>query len=100
MRSGRSKDAIGTILDELLDYTRTHFAHEERLMQQCDYDGFDAQKRAHEALIAQVVEVQQKYRAGTALGQEVMTFLKNWLINHIQGTDKKYGPIMNKKGIK
>jgi hemerythrin-like metal-binding protein len=100
MRSGRSKDAIGSILDELLDYTKTHFAHEERLMQQCQYEGFDAQKRAHEALIAQVVEVQKKYHAGTALGQEVMTFLKNWLINHIQGTDKKYGPVMNKKGIK
>jgi hemerythrin len=29
-----------------------------------------------------------------------MTFLKNWLTNHIQGADKKYGPVMNKKGIK
>lgn len=100
MRSGRSKDAIGTILDELVDYTKTHFAHEERLMQESSYAGFDEQKRSHEALIAQVVEIQGKYRAGTALGQEVMTFLKNWLVNHIQGLDKRYGPVMNKKGIK
>jgi hemerythrin-like metal-binding protein len=100
MRSGRSKDAIGTILDELIDYTKTHFAHEEKLMQEAGYAGFDEQKRAHVALVSQVVEIQQKYRAGTALGQEVMSFLKNWLINHIQGLDKKYGPVMNKKGIK
>ncbi len=100
MRAGRSAEAIGAILDELIDYTKTHFAHEERLMQDSGYAGFDEQKRAHEALVAQVVEIQQKYRAGTALGQEVMTFLKNWLVNHIQGLDKRYGPTMNKKGYK
>jgi methyl-accepting chemotaxis protein/hemerythrin len=100
MRAGRSKDAIGTILDELVDYTRTHFAHEEKLMREANYAGFDGQKQAHEALITQVAEVQQKYRQGTALGQEVMNFLKDWLVNHIQGSDKKYGPVMNKKGIK
>jgi methyl-accepting chemotaxis protein/hemerythrin len=100
MRSGRSKDAIGSILDELVDYTKTHFAHEERLMQQSNYSGYNDQKRAHEALIAKVVEIQGKFRVGTALGQEVMSFLKDWLITHIQGLDKKYGPVMNKKGIK
>ena len=100
MRSGRSKGAIGSILDELIDYTKTHFAHEESLMQQSNYAGFDDQKRAHVALVNQVVEIQQKYHSGTAMGQEVMTFLKNWLINHIQGMDKNYGPVMNKKGIK
>lgn len=100
MRAGRSKDAIGSILDELIDYTKTHFAHEEKLMREVGYDGFDEQKRLHEALVSQAMEIQQKFRNGTALGQEVMTFLKGWLINHIQGTDKKYGPVMNKKGIK
>ena len=100
MRSGRSKDAIGTILDELVDYTKTHFAHEERLMQEAGFEGYNDQKRAHEALVAQVGEIQGKYHAGTALGQEVMTFLKNWLLNHIQGMDKLYGPAMNRKGIK
>jgi hemerythrin-like metal-binding protein len=100
MRSGRSKDAIGTILDELIDYTKSHFAHEEKLMQEINYEGFDEQKRCHVALVSQVVEIQQKYRAGTALGQEVMSFLKDWLIKHIQGVDKRYGPAMNKKGVK
>ena len=100
MRSGRSKDAIGTILDELVDYTKTHFAHEERLMQESGFTGIDEQKRAHEALISQVLEIQGKYRSGTALGQEVMNFLKEWLKNHIQGMDKRYGPVMNKKGIR
>lgn len=100
MRTGRSKDAIGNILDELVTYTKTHFAHEEQLMQQSNYSGYPEQKRAHEALVAQLNEILEKYRAGTALGQEIMSFLKNWLINHIQGLDKQYGPTMSKAGIK
>lgn len=100
MRSGRGKDAIGSILDELVDYTKTHFAHEERLMKDAGYEGYDEQKRSHEALISQVVEIQAKFKAGTALSQEILSFLKNWLVKHIQGLDKRYGPAMKKKGIK
>jgi hemerythrin-like metal-binding protein len=100
MRSGRGQDAIGAILDELVAYTKTHFSHEERLMQDAGYAGYDEQKRAHEALVQQVTDIQDKYRAGTALGQEVMSFLKSWLVNHIQGLDKRYGPHLNKKGLK
>ncbi|MGB4600421.1 MAG: bacteriohemerythrin [Trichlorobacter sp.] len=100
MRSGRSTEAIGSILDELVAYTKTHFSHEEQLMQQANYEGLAEQKRSHEALVAQLNEILVKYHNGTALGQEIMNFLKNWLINHIQGLDKKYGPAMHKKGIK
>lgn len=100
MRSGGSKDVIGSILNELVDYTKTHFAHEEKLMQECNYSGYDEQRRAHVALVKQLVEIQEKYAAGTALGQEIMSFLKNWLIQHIQGLDKRYAPEMHKKGIK
>jgi hemerythrin len=31
---------------------------------------------------------------------EVLNFLKGWLVKHIQGTDKKYGPFLNAKGVK
>jgi len=100
MRAGRSNEAIGSILDELVAYTKTHFSHEEQLMQQANYAGLADQKKAHEALVNQLNDILAKYRAGTALGQEIMNFLKNWLINHIQGMDKQYGPTMHKKGIK
>ncbi|WP_284694671.1 bacteriohemerythrin [Geomonas sp. Red32] len=100
MRSGQGNTAIGRVLDELVDYTKTHFAHEEKMMREVGYAGFDDQKRAHEALVAKVVEIQGKYHSGTALGQEVMNFLKNWLLNHIQGMDKEYGPVVNKRGYR
>ena len=30
---------------------------------------------------------------------EVMNFLKDWLSNHILGSDKRYGPFLNGKGL-
>ena len=100
MRSGKGKEVIGDILNELIEYTKTHFADEERLMRDSGYPGYEDQKRAHEVLIAKVLEIQEKYRSGTALSQEIMSFLKNWLVNHIQGMDRKYGPHMKKKKIR
>ena len=46
--------------------------------------------------------MQRKYAAGASatLSMEVMIFLKNWLVNHIQGSDQKYGPHLNSKGIR
>ena len=48
-----------------------------------------------------MLEVQRKYHAGATatLSMEVMNFLKNWLIKHIQGTDRKYGPFLRSHGL-
>jgi len=100
MREGRGKEAVGAILGELIDYTKTHFEHEEALMQRAGYEDLPKQKEAHRKLVEQVLATQEKFRRGEALGQEVMNFLKDWLLNHIQGMDRLYGPVMNKKGIR
>jgi hemerythrin len=46
--------------------------------------------------------MQEKIKIGTGAAQsmEVMEFLKNWLNDHILGTDKKYGPHLASKGVK
>jgi len=45
--------------------------------------------------------LQAQYKSGkvTTLSLEVMTFLKSWLIDHIQGSDQKYGPHLNGAGF-
>jgi hemerythrin len=101
-QGNRGKDVLGKILDGLITYTKTHFANEERYMTQHGYPELAAHQAEHGALAKQVLEVQAKYKGGAtgALNNEVLTFLKGWLVKHIQGTDKKYGPFLNGKGIK
>ena len=101
IQSGHGKDSLGKILAELITYTTVHFAREEKFFAQTNYADTAAHKKQHDDLTKQVLDVQQKYKAGVSgtLSLEVMNFLKNWLITHIQGSDQKYGPYLNSKGI-
>lgn len=101
MSAGRGKEVMGKILEDLTEYTKTHFASEERLMQTHEYPELPTQKSEHTALTRQVMELQEKFEGGSiSITLETMKFLKDWLQNHIMQNDKKYGPYLNSKGIK
>lgn len=84
-----------------MQYTKLHFAREEKFFAQTGYPDAAAHKQEHDDLTRQVLEVQRKYARGTsaALSLEVMQFLKNWLLHHIQGSDQRYRPHLNANGI-
>jgi hemerythrin len=101
VQAGHGKETLGRILNELVEYTKGHFAREEKFFAQTVYPAAAAHKQEHDALTRQVLDVQQKYATGASatLSIDVLHFLKNWLINHIQGSDQKYRPHLNAKGI-
>jgi hemerythrin len=100
MGSGKGQDAMGKVLTGLVEYTKTHFSYEEKLMQQHNYPGYLSHKGLHDALTKQVLDLQSKFQEGKGVVTvAVMNFLKDWLTNHIQNTDKKYGPFLNNKGV-
>lgn len=100
MKSGKGSQVMGDILKQLIAYTQTHFAAEERLMTQYAYPDYEAHKKEHNALVMQVLDLQKQFQEGKpVLTQNIMTFLRDWLSKHIQGDDKKYGIFFNGKGI-
>jgi len=100
MKAGHGKEVLEKVLAELVDYTKFHFAREEETFAKTGYPEAATQKKQHAELVKRVLEMQARFKKGElTLSLEVMDFLKDWLINHIQGTDKKYGPFLNAKGI-
>lgn len=98
MSQGKSREVMGQVLAGLLEYTRTHFAAEERIMIAHAYPGYRQQKDAHEALLQQVVDLRAKFLEGeVVISTEVMKFLKAWLTGHIQGMDKQLGVYLNSR---
>jgi len=87
-------------LDELVDYTRTHFSYEEGLMEQNGYPEFAAHRAEHELMISRVEQVLAEYQKNpdTAM-QNAIDFLRDWLINHINGTDKQYSSYLIDRGV-
>lgn len=84
-------DNIIQILNELKEYTKEHFADEEEYMEAIHYEGLSAQKRAHEAFINKLdnIDLNQVDQNPQEYLQELLEFLLGWLINHILYTDKK-----------
>ena len=103
MKVARGSEIMQTIFDELIWYTREHFRTEEQIMLKFNYPGYNEHKAEHEKLTEKVLKLQKDFKEGKALiTMETMTFLKSWLIDHIEGTDKKYkdkiiGNTINKK---
>ncbi|MHC4883488.1 MAG: bacteriohemerythrin [Planctomycetota bacterium] len=94
LRSGKAQEVLGPIFAELLDYTQTHFSEEEAFLRVNRYDELDPHIRLHKKFIAQVTEYYNRFTEGGSLGVEMMNFLKDWLLNHIQKTDKRYGRVL------
>lgn len=101
MQQKKSKEAVGRVLNGLAEYTISHFADEERSFAQSRYPEETQHKALHKKLLDQVTDLIGKFNAGEPLiAQDVINFLQDWLINHIKGSDKKYGPHLNRNGIK
>lgn len=100
IRAGKGAQVVGEVVQSLERYTRTHFAHEERLRKQHGYPDWQAHRDQHEQLLRQVQDLAGRLRAGqNVLTLEIMDFLNRWLVGHIQGTDLQYGPFLNGKGV-
>ena len=84
-------DNIIEILNELKEYTKEHFTDEEEYMEGIQYEGLSAQKRAHEAFIDKLenIDLDQIDANPQEYLQELLEFLLGWLINHIKVQDVK-----------
>lgn len=101
MKTGQGKAALGAILKETADYTASHFAVEENYMTKFNYTGLARHKIEHKSLIDQVLKLAKDFDSGKiTITMDAMTFLKEWLAKHIQGTDKLYVSCFTQNGVK
>lgn len=92
--------AIAGILDALTSYTQTHFALEERLMRQAKYKDLEPHIAEHKKLLEQLDQLAKKHMVEEkTIYFEMLTFLKTWLKEHIQGVDTKYSAALQEVGF-
>ncbi len=100
MLGKKSQDVLAGIIQELVQYAKTHFASEEAYFQMYAYPDREAHKREHEEFLQKVQKFQADFAKGqAALSIEVFKFLGDWVKKHVLGSDKKYGPFLNSKGV-
>jgi len=100
MSIGKGKQTVAKVIQELVDYTVSHFSTEEKFMIKYSYPWTLPHKSEHKNFVEKVSDFQKGYNEGKlSLTIEIMSFLKDWLVNHIQSTDKKLGPFLKEKGL-
>lgn len=100
MRAGQGQAAVVKTVGELLQYTRTHFQQEEALLRKSNYPQLAAHQELHRKFIADVESLERQTKKGhSANSVQVLSLLRDWLLNHIQKTDKMYSDHLNAAGV-
>jgi hemerythrin len=100
MSKGNVNETIREVVRELSEYTKTHFAAEEALLERANYPGLAAHRLAHQDFIAQVKKFEEDIENGGNPNLiAVLGFLKDWLSKHIKQNDRAYTAHLNANGI-
>ncbi len=100
MKKGKGKDILGKILEEMVRYAMTHFSTEETYFDRYQYPEASKHRAEHAAFVDKVKQFKSDYEHNrVGLSIEILNFLSDWLVKHIQGSDKRYGLFFNQKGL-
>jgi hemerythrin-like metal-binding protein len=98
-----SLEVLEHITRDLLSYALYHFETEEEMMQENNYKAYSQEEyethmNQHRDFSTQVVAVRESIKEGIPVNkEELIGFLTNWLINHINKTDKKLAKFLKIK---
>jgi hemerythrin len=89
------------ILAEMCEYALEHFATEETYMKKFNYPEYQSHLEEHHNFSLKAVDycnrvVKDDYQ----IMDDLLEYLQQWLVHHIQEIDKKYTDCFNKNGLK
>ncbi len=100
INSKSSQEDLKNILADLISYAVNHFDTEEKYFDLYNYENSTEHKEEHKKLKNQVLDFQKDFLAGKKdVTVELIDFLENWLVDHLDSQDKKYTKCFNDHGF-
>jgi len=90
LQGSGDRTAQAEVINELVDYTMSHFAFEEEVLNSAGYMFLGPHKRVHEIFTRKVAEMQKRFEAGEDVVGDMLGMLSRWLFNHIRNEDHNY----------
>jgi hemerythrin len=99
--SGSAPVILDNVLDGLADYGENHLRHEEAVFAQTRYPHAEWHTKQHDVFRKRIQDLRQatETSSGKALALETLNFLKNWLVSHIDKSDREYATFFAAKGL-
>jgi len=91
-RSLNEPELVYEVLIHLTDYTLSHFAFEESLMEDAGYVGAEIHAKTHDSFKEKIKSYAERHKAGEDVTEELSKLLNVWLIEHIASDDASYAP--------
>jgi hemerythrin len=76
-------------LVEVKRFAHFHFQFEEALMRLYGFDGYEEHTAAHEKML-HTLESTAHESLQESTKEEILKFLRDWLVDHIHGADRSY----------
>lgn len=93
-KKGQAKEEIASLLLFLDEYTKKHFADEEKYMASVSYPELEKQKTMHRGFIGELDKLKKDYIDSGSNISVIMNanqMVIDWLVKHIANEDKKIG---------
>ncbi len=98
--AGEAQEKAIEIVNKMLDYTDFHFKSEEKYFEMHNYPESEEHKAIHKSFVEKTLELKKGLEDGSkTISYEIMNFLREWLIKHIMGEDKKYSTFFKDNNI-
>ena len=96
---GRSGDVEKGAVAELLNYGGEDLGREEALMIEKGYLAFSGHETMHDQFRSELKGLSSLQKEGVPVTDQLLEFLKKWLMGHVLKADKEAGLFLNGKGI-
>ncbi len=90
------RGAVARVMGELVDYTYSHFAFEEALMEEAGYEAVPIHRRSHDAFRERIDKLHNRFGVGEDVAAELAEVLRSWLLHHIRSDDSSYAPVVKR----
>ena len=99
MQDGSGGALLLPIFSALKHYTATHFAKEEGYMLKSNAPDQEKHIQEHKLMVAKLADLERRHRNGeAAISLQALTFLRDWLKNHIFVIDQAMAAQLKDKG--
>jgi hemerythrin-like metal-binding protein len=89
------------MLNQFVKYAETHFATEERLMEECGFSKLKEHSSEHVVFIVEMFAFAEKLEKNEIIAvSELVEYMRDWYVRHVLGTDREYIALFAEKGIR
>lgn len=92
-----ARAALKEVLTNLVDYTYSHFAFEEAMLEEVEYTDLQEHQLTHQNFRSVVEQMRARCDGGDDVSNELAELLQKWLIQHILTDDRRYAAVIKQR---